>query len=84
MFLERLCRICQPQPFGFFLGDTSGFVGTGVGCTFPLVASSVLFILVGFAFPVTFATGFGIFVSLLGTLSGVVLVGLTEEVPVLV
>ena len=57
---------------------------SGVGWVFPLVASSVLFILVGFAFPVTFATGFGILVSLLGTLSRVFLVGLTEEVLVLV
>ena len=59
---------------GFSLGDILGFVDAGVGWVVPLGA---LFILVAFAFPVKFATSFGILVSLLGTFSGFFLAGLT-------
>ena len=76
---------------GFFSGDILGFLGAGVGWAVPLGASLLLFILVAFAFPVTFATSFGILVSSLGTFSGfflaghaLMLVGFVLPVPVLV
>ena len=47
---------------------------------FSLAASSMLLIFVDFAFPVTFATGCFILVSLMGTFSGISLEGFIREV----
>ena len=53
----------SPIPsMGLFSGIALGFVGIGVSLTFSLV-TSLLFALVAFAFPVTFATGFDVVVS---------------------
>ena len=60
---------------GLLSGDILGFVGVDVGWAVPLVAS-LLFILVAFAFPITFATGLGTLVSSLGTFSCFFLAGL--------